>query len=668
MIISLFLIFFFSIFFFYSINDLLNNCWELLYENLAYIFSIKTDLKNINQKELELDSLINNQFKRFYSKNSLKIINQILKVHQNFLSKNEDILKINTFLQKYEFFLNNLDKQIENILVKYFLLNKFKSTKINEIYEEDFESSEKSINNEIRDQSSNQDPNFSDFFSLSKGNIEVISDTGIRFTDIAGNDTAKKEIQQIIDFLKNPELFKKLGAEIPKGVLLGGPPGTGKTLFAKAIAGEAGRPFLKASGSEFVELLVGLGAARVRELFEKARSLQPCIIFIDEIDSVAKARASFRSVTPGNEERDQTLNQLLVEMDGFEPSTGIIVIGATNRTNVLDPAIKRPGRFDRQIMLNYPNLSAREAILKVHARNKKIAKSVSIIEIAQKTSGFSGADIENLLNESAILATRRKKKYITTEDINDSLEKIVDLGLSGVESSRMKLKLIRAFPEIVYSYIVNSFSDNLSIDRISLISRDKKKLKPSSKFLPSTVSQYKSKFSLLLQILNLLSKFSSEKVIFGETELTTDRSNDLNRITSTIQLLSSEYGMSNLRLLNLDPDFNSRQDLFISDETRNISDNYSLNLINSLLLLGTYYIKNLLLGEEKLVDELLRYEQLDRIYFKYLIEEYYSSISKKDLLMELRKSLIAKILIKLNVFKKTEKKPIFKEIERKAIL
>eukprot|EP01039_Chlorochromonas_danica_P011480 gene11480-12846_t len=475
--------------------------------------------------------------------------------------------------------------------------------------------------------------------SLNKGNIEVLSDTGIRFTDIAGNDSAKKEIEQIIDFLKNPEIYKRLGAEIPKGVLLGGPPGTGKTLFAKAIAGEAGVPFLKASGSEFVELLIGLGAARVRELFSKARSLQPCIVFIDEIDSVAKARSGGRNLNPGNDERDQTLNQLLVEMDGFEPSTGIIVIGATNRTNVLDPAIQRPGRFDRQIMLTYPSLNAREAILKVHSRNKKIAESVSIIEIAQKTAGFSGADIENLLNEAAILATRRKKKVITTSDIDDTLDKIATRGASGIDTSRMKLKLIRAFPEVAYCYLIHTFSDSLVLDKLTLVTKGKKKLKPSSKFLPSVVTQYQTKLSLLIEIVNLLSRFSTEKIILGESELTTDRSRELKQVTSTLQLLTSEYGMANLRLLNLDPDFSSQQDFFTSDETRNINDNYSLDLINSLLFLGTYHIKSLMLGEERIVDELLKHEELDRFFFTRIANEYYSAVKKKDLLMELRQNI-----------------------------
>lgn len=654
---ELFLLFFFSLLFFYVLNDFLNNCWELIYDNLVYFFSLKADYSNFNQKDLDLESLLKKQYKRlylFFSNQNIKLTNIFLNLHKNFLEKQEDILKTQNFLEKYEIFLKNTTKDIDNSLILSFLKKKFNSFNLKNFFVIEDELTDKPLN--LNDSISSQNSNFSDFFSWTNGNIEVLSDTSIKFSDIAGNDAAKKEIEQIIDFLKTPEIFTKLGGEIPKGVLLGGPPGTGKTLFAKAIAGEAGRPFLKVSGSEFVELLVGLGATRVRELFEKARSLQPCIIFIDEIDSIAKSRSSLRNTNPGNEERDQTLNQLLVEMDGFEPSTGIIVIGATNRVNILDPAIKRPGRFDRQILLNYPNLSAREAILKVHGKNKKIAETVSIIEIAQKTSGFSGADLENLLNESAILATRRKKKFITIEDVNDSLEKFLNLGVSGIETSRMKLKLLKAFPEIAYSYIVNSFSENYLIDRITLFSKKNKKLKATSKVLPSTISQYQNKLSLLLQLVTLLSKYSAEKILFGESELTTDRSNELNNITITTQILSSEYGMSNLRLLNLDPDFISRQDIFISDETRNFSDNYSLNLINSLALFGIYYIKTLILGEEKLVDELLRYEQLDKIYFNYLVNEYYSFPPKKDILIELRKSLISKIIIKLNLFKKTIQK------------
>lgn len=654
MYITLFFTYLFFLLFFYVLNDFLNNCWELLFDNLVSLFSLKTNFSKIAQKDLDISSIIIRQFKRIYSSslaNNESKINSIFKIHEIFLGKKEDLLKIQMFLKKYANFFNNISADLESVLIGLFLKKKESLSKIKQNNSFDEEASDKAAAKS--DSNLLPDASGSDFFSLNKGSLEVLYDTGIRFNDIAGNDAAKKEIQQIIDFLKTPEVFTKLGAEIPKGVLLGGPPGTGKTLFAKAIAGEAERPFLKASGSEFVELLVGLGAARVRELFEKARSLQPCIIFIDEIDSIAKARSSFRNISPGTEERDQTLNQLLVEMDGFEASTGIIVIGATNRPNILDPAIKRPGRFDRQIMLSYPNLSARESILKVHGRNKKIADTVSIVEIAQKTSGFSGADLENLLNEAAILATRRKKSFITTEDINDSLEKILTLGLSGIDSSRLKLKLLKAFPEIAYSYLVNSLSDNLLIDRITLISKDNKKIKSTSKLLPNTISQYQSKITLLLQLIIQLSKYSSEKVIFGESEITTDRNNELNNVTTTMLVLSSEYGMSNLRLLNLDPDLASRQDMFISDETRNFFDNYSLNLINSLLVFATYYIKNLLIGEEKLVDELLRYEELDRMYFNYLINDYYSFPKKKDILVELRKSLISKILLKLNLLKKS---------------
>ncbi len=659
MINYLLLIFFLSFFFFYFINDLINNSWELMYENLAYLFSLKTDVKNITQKDIKINTVLEKQFKRFSSNNRFKPINLLLKFHESFLAKPEDILKLKNFLKNYDIFLKNVDKNTENDLSNLFLSTKENLGIPNEKNQEDFEEknfNEKPINDFSKQEDSNPPSNFSDFMSLNKGNIEVLSDTGVRFTDIAGNDSAKKEIEQIIDFLKNPEIYKRLGAEIPKGVLLGGPPGTGKTLFAKAIAGEAGVPFLKASGSEFVELLIGLGAARVRELFSKARSLQPCIVFIDEIDSVAKARSGGRNLNPGNDERDQTLNQLLVEMDGFEPSTGIIVIGATNRTNVLDPAIQRPGRFDRQIMLTYPSLNAREAILKVHSRNKKIAESVSIIEIAQKTAGFSGADIENLLNEAAILATRRKKKLITTSDIDDTLDKIATRGASGIDTSRMKLKLIRAFPEVAYCYLIHTFSDSLVLDKLTLVTKGKKKLKPSSKFLPSVVTQYQTKLSLLIEIVNLLSRFSTEKIVLGESELTTDRSRELKQVTSTLQLLTSEYGMANLRLLNLDPDFTSQQDFFTSDETRNINDNYSLDLINSLLFLGTYHIKNLMLGEERIVDELLKHEELDRFFFTRIANQYYSAVKKKDLLMELRKSLILKVLIKLNFIKNIKKK------------
>ena len=259
-----------------------------------------------------------------------------------------------------------------------------------------------SFSTRIYDPVSDSNDPFSDFTGLDQNVISVVTDIKIKFEDVAGNEEAKGELKEVVKFLKDPESFGKLGAAVPKGVLLGGPPGTGKTLLAKAIAGEAGVPFLKVSGSQFVELLVGVGAARVRELFEKARSLEPSIIFIDEIDSIARARSGNNSMGGGNDEREQTLNQILTEMDGFSSSTGVVVIAATNRIDILDPAIKRAGRFDRQITISNPNLKERIAILKVHARGKKLDPAVALAQIAQRTIGFSGADLANLLNEAAI--------------------------------------------------------------------------------------------------------------------------------------------------------------------------------------------------------------------------------------------------------------------------
>jgi len=272
-----------------------------------------------------------------------------------------------------------------------------------------FEKIWNNVSTEIYDPTINSYDPFGEFTGLDQNQVQVTTDIKIKFEDVAGNEEAKAELKEVVKFLKDPASFSKLGAGIPKGVLLGGPPGTGKTLFAKAIAGEAGTPFLKVSGSQFVELLVGVGAARVRELFEKARSLKPSIIFIDEIDSIARARSGNNSMGGANDEREQTLNQILTEMDGFQEDSGVVVIAATNRIDILDPAIKRAGRFDRQITINNPSLKDRQAILKVHARGKKLDSSVSLAQVAQRTIGFSGADLANVLNEAAILATRKKK-------------------------------------------------------------------------------------------------------------------------------------------------------------------------------------------------------------------------------------------------------------------
>ncbi|MFM7475265.1 MAG: ATP-dependent zinc metalloprotease FtsH, partial [Microcystis aeruginosa] len=282
-------------------------------------------------------------------------------------------------------------------------------------------------------------------FGKSRARFQMEAKTGIEFNDVAGVDEAKEDLQEVVTFLKQPEKFTAIGAKIPKGVLLIGPPGTGKTLLAKAIAGEAGVPFFSISGSEFVEMFVGVGASRVRDLFRKAQENAPCLVFIDEIDAVGRQRGV--GYGGGNDEREQTLNQLLTEMDGFEGNTGIIVIAATNRPDVLDSALLRPGRFDRQVVVDYPDSKGRLAILEVHSRDKKVAADVALEAIARRTPGFTGADLANMLNEAAIFTARRRKEAITMEEVNDAIDRIV-AGMEGRALVDSKAKRLIAYHEV----------------------------------------------------------------------------------------------------------------------------------------------------------------------------------------------------------------------------
>ncbi len=297
--------------------------------------------------------------------------------------------------------------------------------------------------------------------------------TGVMFDDVAGIDEAKEELQEVVTFLKQPERFTAVGAKIPKGVLLVGPPGTGKTLLAKAIAGEAGVPFFSISGSEFVEMFVGVGASRVRDLFKKAKENAPCLIFIDEIDAVGRQRGA--GIGGGNDEREQTLNQLLTEMDGFEGNTGIIIIAATNRPDVLDSALMRPGRFDRQVMVDAPDYAGRKEILEVHARNKKLAPEVSIDSIARRTPGFSGADLANLLNEAAILTARRRKSAITLLEIDDAVDRVV-AGMEGTPLVDSKSKRLIAYHEVGHAIVGTLLKDHDPVQKVTLIPRAKPKV------------------------------------------------------------------------------------------------------------------------------------------------------------------------------------------------
>ncbi len=360
------------------------------------------------------------------------------------------------------------------------------------------------------------------------------------FKDVAGAEEAKEELIEIVDFLKNPGKYTSMGAKIPKGVLLVGLPGTGKTLLARAVAGEANVPFFNISGSEFVEMFVGVGASRVRDLFRKAKRNAPCIVFIDEIDAVGRQRGA--GLGGGNDEREQTLNQILTEMDGFERDTNIIVMSATNRPDVLDPALLRPGRFDRRIMVDVPDINDREAILKVHSRNKNLGREVDLRKIAQHTPGFTGADLENLMNEATILAARHDKKTVSHEDLERSIEKVM---MGPERKSRVlskKEKEITAYHEVGHAVVGHLLPNCEPVHKISIVSRGM--ALGITWFLPEEDKHLYTKSKFEDEMCSLLGGYVSEQVFFGE--LTTGASNDLERATSIARKMVTEYGMSSL--------------------------------------------------------------------------------------------------------------------------
>ena len=360
------------------------------------------------------------------------------------------------------------------------------------------------------------------------------------FKDVAGAAEAKEELIEIVDFLKNPGKYTSMGAKIPKGVLLVGAPGTGKTLLARAVAGEANVPFFNISGSEFVEMFVGVGASRVRDLFRKAKRNAPCIVFIDEIDAVGRQRGA--GLGGGNNEREQTLNQILTEMDGFERDTNIIVMSATNRPDVLDPALLRPGRFDRRIMVDVPDINDREAILKVHSRNKSLNKDVDLRKIAAHTPGFTGADLENLMNEAAILSARQEKKTIGQEELEKSIEKVM---MGPERKSRVlsrKEKEITAFHEIGHAVVGHLLPNCEPVHKISIVSRGM--ALGMTWFLPEEDKHLYAKSKFEDEMCSLLGGYVSEEIFFGE--LTTGASNDLERATNIARKMVTEYGMSTL--------------------------------------------------------------------------------------------------------------------------
>jgi len=387
----------------------------------------------------------------------------------------------------------------------------------------------------------------------STARFERRPDTGVNFTDIAGIDEAKAEFEEIVSFLKEPEKYTVVGAKIPKGILLVGPPGTGKTLLAKAIANEADVPFFSVAGSEFVEMFIGIGAARVRDLFQKAAENAPCIVFIDEIDAVGRERGA--GVGGGNDEREQTLNQLLTEMDGFKENKGVIVVGATNRVDILDAALLRPGRFDRQVTVNLPDRLGRISILKVHAKNKPLGEDVSLVQLANRTPGFSGADLANLLNESAILATRYKKDTISKNEVNQAIDRIIG-GIAGAPMEDSKNKKLIAYHEVGHAITGTVLQSHDEVEKITVTPRGS--AKGLTWFTPDEDQSLISRSALLARIIGTLGGRAAEQVIFGDPEVTTGASSDLQQVTNLARQMVTRFGMSNIGPIALEDESNGQ--------------------------------------------------------------------------------------------------------------
>ena len=446
-------------------------------------------------------------------------------------------------------------------------------------------------------------------------------DNQVTFKDVAGLKEEKEEVKELIDFLKAPKKFQKLGARIPKGVLLMGPPGTGKTLLAKAVAGEANVPFYFISGSDFVELFVGVGASRVRDMFQQAKRNAPCLIFIDEIDAVGRQRGT--GLGGGHDEREQTLNQLLTEMDGFGANEGIIIIAATNRPDVLDPALLRPGRFDRQVTVNLPDVRGREEILAVHAKNKILAEGITLQNLAKRTPGFSGADLENLLNEAALLAVRRNKDEISMSEIDEATDRVL-MGPAKVSHkySENDRKLV-AYHEAGHAVIGLKLANASDVQKVTIIPRGS--AGGYNMMVPSEEKLCSTKTDLLEEITGLLGGRASEEITFGE--ITTGAHNDFEKATKIARAMVTEYGMSDLGPLQFEQqsgsvflgrDYNKPQ--HFSNEVANEIDMEMRKIINNCHKRATDIIKKNQDLLKLIAETLLEYETLTKEQIDYLVE------------------------------------------------
>ncbi|XP_073012024.1 ATP-dependent zinc metalloprotease FTSH 2, chloroplastic [Typha latifolia] len=462
-------------------------------------------------------------------------------------------------------------------------------------------------------------------FGQSKAKFQMEPNTGVTFDDVAGVDEAKQDFMEVVEFLKKPERFTAVGARIPKGVLLIGPPGTGKTLLAKAIAGEAGVPFFSISGSEFVEMFVGVGASRVRDLFKKAKENAPCIVFVDEIDAVGRQRGT--GIGGGNDEREQTLNQLLTEMDGFEGNTGIIVIAATNRADILDSALLRPGRFDRQVSVDVPDVRGRTDILKVHASNKKFDNDVSLDIVAMRTPGFSGADLANLLNEAAILAGRRGKTAISSKEIDDSIDRIV-AGMEGTVMTDGKSKSLVAYHEVGHAICGTLTPGHDAVQKVTLVPRGQ--ARGLTWFIPADDPTLISKQQLFARIVGGLGGRAAEEVIFGEPEVTTGAAGDLQQITGLAKQMVVTFGMSDIGPWSLMDSSAQSADVFMRMMARNSMseklaediDTAVKRISDSAYEIALVHIRNNREAMDKIVEILLEKETMSGDEFRAILSEF----------------------------------------------
>ena len=468
-------------------------------------------------------------------------------------------------------------------------------------------------------------------FGKTKARFAMEAETGVKFDDVAGVEEAKQDLQEVVTFLKTPERFTSVGAKIPKGVLLVGPPGTGKTLLAKAIAGEAGVPFFSLSGSEFVEMFVGVGASRVRDLFKRAKENSPCLIFIDEIDAVGRQRGA--GVGGGNDEREQTLNQLLTEMDGFEGNSGIIIIAATNRADVLDSALLRPGRFDRQVQVDVPDIKGRLSILKVHSRNKKLAEDVSLDAIARRTPGFSGADLANLLNEAAILTARRRKEATSLAEIDDAVDRVI-AGMEGKPLTDGRSKRLIAYHEVGHALVGTLIKAHDPVQKVTLIPRGQ--AQGLTWFSPDEEQMLVSKAQLRARIMGALGGRAAEDVVFGHEEVTTGAGGDIQQVASIARQMVTRFGMSDLGQFSLEA---GNQEVFLgrdlmtrsdaSDRMASRIDDAVRQIVQSCYIDTVKLVANHRDVMDRVVELLIEKETLDGEEFRAIVSEF-TSIPEKE--------------------------------------